>query len=177
MPTPANGNASEKFPVPTTGVPLPLLLLVTPWASFLNCEVLTGHQSKRESVTGVQNSSPEERLCLQRGKDRAVLYCRRDAIWAWCVAVLPPTGSPIMATDRPYWKPSSNNPVLPARPIAPPTGAASASPKAVTVAPIMPMAIKTMSLFLKKTARFGATVAEAISSRFGLVCGSTKIWM
>src|SRR5271157_2130116 len=36
-----------------------------------------------------------------------------------------------MATDRSYWKPSSSYPVLPARPIAPPTGAMSASPKAV----------------------------------------------
>src|SRR5271157_5539620 len=34
--------------------------------------------------------------------------------------------SPFMAIDRSYWKPLSNDPLLPAQPIAPPTGAASA---------------------------------------------------
>jgi hypothetical protein len=47
----------------------------------------------------------------------------------WGGSDMPPTGSPIMATDPFYWKPSSSYPVLPARPIAPPTGATSASPK------------------------------------------------
>ena len=40
MPTPANGNASEKFPLPTTAVPPPLLLLVTPCAPISDLSLL-----------------------------------------------------------------------------------------------------------------------------------------
>ena len=44
MPTPANGNASEKFPLPTTAVPPPLLLLVTPCAPISDLSLLAFHR-------------------------------------------------------------------------------------------------------------------------------------
>ena len=53
MPTPANGNASEKFPLPTTAVPPPLLLLVTPCALISDLSLLASTPIASSSTAGL----------------------------------------------------------------------------------------------------------------------------